>query len=195
MRRPLIQDLIHQLEVGGGMRYFRAGLVMLSLVMLTVGYNWRAFRNMSCQEAMDAAQVARNFAEGKGYTTLYLRPLSLHLVSTHNQQAAVSGDASRIKTMHPDLANPPVYPLLLASFMKMKFDYTVPKTTPFWSPGGKFFRYKPDFFIALMNQALFIILVFAVFFLARKLFDPSYFSQLSRSNRCLADGRGLRRCF
>jgi hypothetical protein len=176
----LPQDLIHQLEMGGGRRYFRIGLAVLALVMLIVGYNWRAFRNMSAPEAMDAAQVARNLAEGRGFTTFFIRPLSMFLLEQHNrekhqaQPAGQAADPMRVKGPHPDLANPPVYPVVLAGLMKvLPFHFDLPrKPAPFWSNNGGFWRYQPDFLIALFNQALFLGVVALVFFLARRLFDP-----------------------
>ena len=36
---PLIQDLLHKLEVGGGMRYLRMGLATMTILLLIVGYN------------------------------------------------------------------------------------------------------------------------------------------------------------
>ena len=39
---------------------------------------------MATQEAMDAAQLARNIAQGKGYTTLFIRPFSMYLVKKRN---------------------------------------------------------------------------------------------------------------
>ena len=103
---PFLQDIIHKLEVGAGMRYLRAGLSILALVMLIVGYNWRAFRNLSSQEAMDAAQVGRNLAQGKGFSTQFIRPFSIYLLRNHNADKAPS-DPARLKSDHPDLANPP----------------------------------------------------------------------------------------
>ena len=74
--------------------------------------------------------------------------------------------------MHPDLANPPVYPVVLAGLMKvLPFRYETSNTTPFWSNGGKFWRYQPEFLIALFNQLLFLGLIALVFLLARQLFD------------------------
>ena len=81
-----LQSFIHRLEVGGGIRYFRIGILVLTLLLLLGAYNWRAFRNMSCQEAMDAAQLARNIAEGKGYSTLFVRPFSVYLLKQHAQE-------------------------------------------------------------------------------------------------------------
>src|SRR5688572_22410646 len=113
---PYLQELIHKLEVGSWFRYLRFSVPCLALVMLVVGYNWRSFRNMGTQEAMDAAQVARNVSEGKGHTTLFVRPLSVHLVKKRNEaksgltSSGQQADHAQLKSMHPDLANPPVYP-------------------------------------------------------------------------------------
>ena len=141
---PFLQDVLHKVEVGGGMRYFRVSLVVLAVLLLTVGYNLFAFRNMSTQEAMDTAQLARNLAQGKGYTTLFIRPFSMFLVKKHNletQGAPPVGkpaDLAEIRNMHPDLANPPVYPVVLAALMKvLPFNYTISTTKAFWSQGGK----------------------------------------------------------
>jgi hypothetical protein len=176
---PHLQELLHKLEVGGGTRYLRRGLVVVVVVLLGVGYNWRAYRNMATQEAMDMAQVGRNIAQGKGYTTLFLRPLSMSLVKKHNletqgvPQVGKVADLAQIRGMHPDLANPPVYPVVLAALMKvLPFNYSVSTTKRFWSSGGRFWRFEPDFLIAVFNQLLLLGSVALVFFLARRLFDP-----------------------
>jgi len=176
---PFLQEVLHKLEVGSGIRVLRVGLVVLAVVLLGVGYNWRAFRNMATQEAMDSAQLARNIAHGKGYTTLFIRPFSIFLVKQHNlakHGAPAVGkviDLAELRGMHPDLANPPVYPVVLAALMKvLPFNYTIVTTRPFWSNGGKFWRFKPDFMIGIFNQVLFLGLIALVFFLARYLFDP-----------------------
>ena len=57
----------------------------VAILFLTLVYNLCAYRNFATPEAMDSAQLARNMAEGKGYTTLFIRPFSLYLVQRHNQ--------------------------------------------------------------------------------------------------------------
>jgi len=181
---PFLQDIIHKLEVGGGARFLRIGLALLAITLLAVGYNWRAFKNMASAEAMDAAQLARNLSQGKGYTTLFIRPFSMHLIKKHflAQQGASgvghAADLTRIRGMHPDLANPPVYPVVLAGLMKvLPFRYAVDTTSPFWSApnqkGGPrtFLRHQPDFLIGLFNQLLFFGVVALTFLIARQLFD------------------------
>ena len=108
------QDLVHKLEEGGGIRYVRKAMLCLALLLLVIGYDWRCYRNMDSEDAMDAAQVARNISEGKGFTTQFIRPLSVYLVEKHNEaskDAETDDDPARIKGMHPDLANAPLYPL------------------------------------------------------------------------------------
>ena len=178
-----LQDLIHHLEVGAGMRSLNRGMRIIcgvfGLIILVAAYDLRAYRNLSTQEAMDSAQLAHNLAEGKGYSTMFVRPLSIYLLRQRQQQNSeqtneVSApDAARLKGNHPDLANPPVYPVLLAGLMKvLPFHYAIPKNPKrFWGLNGKFYRYQPDFLIALFNQALFFGLVVALFFLAKRLFD------------------------
>jgi hypothetical protein len=175
----LIQMLIHKLEVGAGSRYLRVVALVLGVIALAFLYDIRAYRNLAAPEAMDAAQLARNISEGRGYTTLLLRPFSLYLVQNHNQPQSpfaltnATPDFAQIKTAHPDLANPPVYPLLLAGLMKvLPFQYAVNLKTPFWANDGKL-RYQPDFFLALFNELLLLVVVVLTFFLAKNLFDSN----------------------
>jgi len=167
------------LEAGAGLRYLRAFVLGLAIVGLALVYNLRAYRNFATQEAMDSAQLARNIADGKGYTTLFIRPFSLYLVQSHNEAkhaaapATTNVDFAHIKyTLHPDLANPPVYPIVLAGLMKvLRFHYPVELMKPFWSNNGHFWRYQPDFQIAVFNEILLLAVVALTFSLARKLFD------------------------
>ena len=176
----LIQLLIHKLEVGVGSRYLRVIALVLGVVGLAFLYDIRAYRNLAAPEAMDAAQLARNISEGKGYTTQFLRPFSIYLVQNHNQATtpfaltnAVT-DFAQVKSAHPDLANPPVYPLLLAGWMKvLPFDFTVNLKRAFWTNNGGFWRYQPDFFIALFNELLLLVVVVLTFYLAKNLFDSN----------------------
>ena len=176
----LIQMLIHKLEVGAGSRYLRIVALALGVIALAFLYDIRAYRNLAAPEAMDAAQLARNLSEGKGYTTLLIRPFSLFLVQSHNQAETPFAltntvtDFARIKTAHPDLANPPVYPVLLAGLMKvLPFDYTVNLKKAFWTNNGSFWRYQPDFLIAIFNQLLLLTVVVLTFYLAKSLFDSN----------------------
>ena len=177
--RELIQNLINMSETDRGSRFLRLLVLGLAVVGLVLVYNLRAYRNLATQEAMDSAQLARNIADGKGYTTLFIRPFSLYLVKSHNEAKYAAApatnnlDFAHIKsTPHPDLANPPVYPIVLAGLMKvLPFHYPIELKKSFWSNNNQFWRYQPDFQIAMFNEILLLAVVALTFFIARKLFD------------------------
>ena len=174
-----LQHVIHTLEVGRFSRWLQFLPLAAAVVALAVGYDLMEYRGFNSPEAMDAAQVARNLADGKGYSTEFIRPFSVYLVSKHNHellageiQLTNAVDFAELNGPHPDLANPPVYPTVLAGFMQAwKPEWKTELRKPFWSAGGRFQRYQPEFRIAIMNQALLLVVVVLTFFLTKKLFD------------------------
>lgn len=159
-----LQEWIHLLEEGAWKRYVKLGTLMLAFIGLAAWYNLKEYRNFSTQEAMDQAQLARNLAEGHGFTTQFVRPVVINFL--HQQQ----GKGVQVMSAPiPDLSNPPLYPLILAGLMKvLPFDYGI--NTP---KGVAFERYQPEFIIALFNQALLVLAIFLVFRIARRLFDET----------------------
>ena len=166
-----IQEWIHKFEEGEGVRIVRLIFIILVLLGLAALYDVRQYSNFASAEAMDSAQLARNLAQGKGYTTDFVRPFSIYLVEKQRGERGERGDdLALLKKGHPDLTNPPVYPLLLAGLMKvLPFDFNIPQGVRSQrSP-----RYQPEILIAFFNQALFFLAMFLTFRLARRLFDPT----------------------
>lgn len=183
---PSAQDIIHKLEEGAGAKVIKVALIVMAVVSLFIVFNWRAYRNMNSMEAMDAAQVAHNLSKGEGFSTLFIRPFSIYLITNHNSARTIispvtgTSDPAMLKQPHPDLANPPLYPLVLAGLMKvMPFNWeihslkTIGKKSEFsfWDRDGKFWWYQPDFLIAIFNQALLLLLVYLTYSMAKRLFD------------------------
>jgi len=135
-------------------------MVFFGMVGLAVWYDAAAFKNLSTIEGMDAAQLGRNLAEGKGFCTEFIRPFSMHLLKQHRGEGALQEER------HPDLANAPLYPLLLAGVLKV-----MPFRHPKLAEAKSFDVYRPDLWIAGFNQLLFFLAVWLVFRLARRLFD------------------------
>ena len=178
----MLQDWIHKFEEGTGSKLVIRAAALLAMVALAVFYNMAAFQNLSSPEAMDTAQLARNLAEGEGFTTDFIRPLSLSLVfqratnrlefgenPSSNRQTLTTSEQlwiDRLQTRHPDLANAPLYPLLMAGALKLN-----PYGHPDVSAAENFGIYTPDLWIAMVNQALLLAAAFLVFNLARHLFD------------------------
>jgi len=162
-----IQTAIHMLEAGAGHLLVRWVAIAFAVLGLVGYYDVHCYHNFSSPEAMDTAQVARNLAEGRGYTTQFIRPFSLYLVQRHNEEVhrrhptAVDTDFARIRKQHPDIVNPPVWPAVEAGVLKC-----LPRNT-----GLSGNTYLPEFAIALVNQLFLLLTVVATFLVARRLFD------------------------
>ncbi len=160
MAAPGTQELIHSLEVGRGARAVKLIVFTLGVILFALWYNLNEFRSYNTKEAMEVGQLARNLAEGRGFTTHFIRPLTIQLVDdTQGVPARISRQA------HPDLANPPLYPVMLAGLMKV---------LPFrWDTPRSFWTYSPEVWIAIFNQVLFLATLFLTFSLGTRLFDEA----------------------
>lgn len=153
-----IQELIYQLEVGKGPRIVRILAASLAVLVLAWWYNSHEFKNFYAAEAMESAQLARNIAEGEGFTTKVVRPFSLYLVE---QKQGL--DAGLARAPHPDLVTAPAYPLLLAGLMKvLPFHHDI---------GGGFWIYQPEMVMAVANQVLFLLTIWLICGLAARMFS------------------------
>src|SRR5688500_1446044 len=157
-----LQEWIHKFEEGEGAKYIRLGLFFLALLALAALWHIREAKNFSSVDAMDSAQLARNIAEGRGYTTHFVRPFSIALLAQH--RGGISPDL--LTQPHPDLANPPVYPALLAAVLKL-----APTKWEITEQG--FWRYQPEWIIGALNQVLFFVALFFVYRISRRLFDKA----------------------
>lgn len=154
-----LQGWIHAFEEGAGARWIKILTGVLAFFTLALVYNYRSYQNLWLPDAMDNAQVARNVAEGRGFTTDFIRPLSVHLLQKK------AGGTNAVTGVHPDLANAPMYPLVLGEYLKrVSPDYAIDRSAPFN-------RYQPDLRIAYLNQGLFFLCVAVLFSIARRLFD------------------------
>jgi 4-amino-4-deoxy-L-arabinose transferase-like glycosyltransferase len=160
--QPGLQEWIHKLELGTGTRYVKIGLLVLGFLTLAFRYDIAEYKAFATSEAMDTAQLARNIAHGRGYTTRFIRPLSIALLDK------VRGDNQPVlKSDLPDISNPPVYPLLIAGLFKiLPFEFSI-------GHANAYDKYQPEVFIAIFNQILFAISILVLFLLARKLFDET----------------------
>ena len=154
-----LQQFLHTIEEGRGARVLKFIVALLGFILLAGMYDFRAYKNFSAPEAMDAAQVARNLSQGKGFTTDYVRPLSVYLLRTHRS------DRDPQTLEHPDLANAPFYPTLLAGVLAvLPFDYNTPLLMSART-------YRPEVIITALNQVLFFLGAVLIYYLGRRVFD------------------------
>lgn len=138
----------------------RLAIFVLGAICLSFLYLFVQFKGMNSAEAMDNAQLARNIAEGKGFVTDNIRPLSVWLFRKNNPDQKVNLEA------HPDVINPPVYPYLTAFWLKMwgpKYEIPLMKS--------EFEMYDGDWAIAVLNCILFCIGLFILFFWTSYMID------------------------
>lgn len=155
-----LQELIHSLEAGTGARIIKTLAVILAFAALALCYDLRAYRNFNTQEAMDAAQIGHSIAQGRGFSTQFIRPLAVYLFQTANTNSIPKWNEAMT-----DISNPPVYPALLGGLMKiLPFQFT--------APPKNFASFQPELWITVVNQVLFFISVILLFKLARRMFDP-----------------------
>jgi hypothetical protein len=144
-----LQEWIHHWEVGAGSRLLRVAAAILAFVAVAGLYDLTAVQSFSGEEAMDAAQLARNISEGNGFTTHSIRPVAIYLLGGKTESV-------------PDVTVPPVYPFLLAALMKV---------APMHFNAPQYWTYQPERWIAVFNQALFFVAIVLLFRIARRLFD------------------------
>lgn len=150
------------MESGLGAAILLRTSVVLGFCALAVFFNFTRFEGFSTQEAMESAHLARQLAEGRGYTTDSIRPFCLHLL----QQSDPAKAQQVLQQPVPDLSNPPGYPLLLAGLMKiLPFRFSANRNQAWF--------YQPEFLIRAVNELLFFGAVLILFQVARRLFDPA----------------------
>ena len=157
------QEFLHSIEEGKGAKLIRSLVLLLLLAGFALIYHLNFTRNFTAPEAMDAAQLARNISEGNGFETQFIRPVAVDML---RQTGNVPGE--ELKTSFPDVTHPPLYPLLLAAWMKVlpfEFEIDLEKRESD--------RYQPEILIQLLGQLLFFLALVQVFRLGEKLFDTA----------------------
>jgi hypothetical protein len=156
-----IQSALFQIEMGRGKKVIQWALIVLLAAALSLIYSAGQFRGLSKRESMDMAQLARNIARGEGYTTYVIRPLSLWMLERHGW----AKNDPRLTERHPDLHNPPLYPLVLAGLFKL-----LPPTAFKYDVADRV--YPPERWVILpFNQLCLLACVLIVFLWGKRLFD------------------------
>jgi hypothetical protein len=90
----------------------RRSLFLLVLLVLTLGNLFVLFRGLNSPQAMDQAQISREIARGKGFTTKMIRP-----VAYYQAQKAQNGSVSLMDFR--DTYHSPLNPLINAAVLKL----------------------------------------------------------------------------
>ena len=150
-----LQWFIHAFEQGRAAVWIRRLLVVAILGLLAMMWFAFKFSGFAVPEAMDQAQVGRQLASRQGFTTLYARPLAMHLSLSRT---------GRLEVPMPETSQAPLGPIVNAVVLRA----TGINST--FVPGQTISSAERALTIA--GFGFFAGSLLLSYFLARRLFDP-----------------------
>ncbi|MEI6071552.1 MAG: hypothetical protein WCS31_07155 [Verrucomicrobiae bacterium] len=150
-----VQSAVHSLEQGKLAPIIRGAMFVGLIIALTLLYLFVQFRGFSTVTAMDQAQIARNIASGKGFSTQFIRPLAIWQLE--NAGKPVPGDN------FPDFYQAPLGPLVNA------LPLSLVKSS--WKMTPTDLVYAGDRAIAAFSVLCFLLSVAVWYFVGAGLFD------------------------
>jgi len=152
------QSIVHSVEQGKAARVIRAALIVVAVFGVGLVLLLFRFRGFAHAEAMDQAQLARQIANGRGFTTNFIRPLAIWQIETYSGTKLNLGNAPM-----PDTFNQPLPPLLNSLPIKLSGNSM--------TFGAGTFVPAEERWIATFSMIFFLLAVYVQFLLTRRLFD------------------------
>lgn len=131
----------------------------MALFKLFMGY-----KGLSEPMAMDQAQIARNVAQGKGFTSQFLRPMEVRNVSKATGQKAINFEAFK------DTTHAPLNIAAMALALKLSGQEQFEETR---MQEGDSYIYAPDRIISATSMFFFCIAMILAYTLVARLFDET----------------------
>lgn len=164
MSRPkTAQELIHWLEEGAGARGVALAAILGVTVALSLRVAWVQFHGPATENTLVQADVGRQLARGKGFTTLVNYPQTAAVLAHRGVRFSSTQP-------YPELYQAPLYSVVIAAGLRV-----LPATwraglfaNPAIPPGGGF---GADYFLLGLNVLLLWLAAALTFVLARRLFD------------------------
>lgn len=102
--KPGAQEIVHSLDQGKLAPIIRIAMFGALIITLTLLYLFVQFRGLPSSTAMDQAQIARNLADGKGFSTKYIRPFAIWQLENAGKEVPSEN--------FPDFFNSPLNPFV-----------------------------------------------------------------------------------
>ncbi|MGA7882904.1 MAG: hypothetical protein WCC08_08670 [Terrimicrobiaceae bacterium] len=152
-----VQTAVHSLDQGRLGTLIKVAMFGALIVCLSLLYLFVQFRGLSTADAMDQAQISRRLADGKGFTTDYIRSLALSIIQrqTGKEQVDVS--------MFPDFFQAPLHPWVSSLGMRLIKEH--------WKMGPADVVYKGDRVVAALSMVSFLLSVAIWYLVFARLFD------------------------
>lgn len=148
-------------ELDAGMMIRRA-LFLLLLIGVTYYYLGIDFKGLSHPKGMDQAQIARQIADGKSFTTRCIRPICYSQVDKELKKANPT-DAPSFEDGIPDTYHSPLNPILNSIVLGMFKDT--------WTFEPKQVHYTPDIIITGISMVLLLASIGVSYLLISRIFD------------------------
>ncbi len=138
----------------------RRSLFLLILLILTLGNLFVLFRGLNAPQGMDQAQISREIARGKGFTTKVVRPVAY-------LQAQQAGGGSVSFFGFEDTYHSPLNPLLNAAVLKLVGADDPEK----WQMTANEWIFPLDRVIATVSTLFFLMAIGVNYLLISRIFD------------------------
>jgi hypothetical protein len=104
-----LQETVLDIDSGTTAKFLKLGMITAVIIGMIMLYFMVQFRGLANESAMDQAQIARSLISGEGFTTRYIRPLAIRVLSDLGKPTD--------KAHFPEFYNAPLMPLLDAAVL------------------------------------------------------------------------------
>ncbi|OAM89235.1 hypothetical protein OH491_13220 [Termitidicoccus mucosus] len=156
-----LQEWVHWLEVGDGTLWLRRAAFVAGVLILSGLVGYKQFRGPASEETLAQAAMARQLAEGRGFST----PVNYPQTAAWARERFEPGAEAAL----PELHHAPLYPLVIAGALKV---------FPAETRAGLFGRapeppngFRADYVLLALNVLLLWCAAWQTWRLARRWFD------------------------
>ncbi len=155
-----LQDWVHWLEAGAGGRWISRAAIVIGVLLLSLRIGYTQFQGPRSEQTLAQAVVARQLAEGRGFTTLVHEPQTVAWAREHGRAE---------EAFLPELRQAPLYPVVIATALRllpgdMCERWFSMRPEP---PSG----FRPDYLLLALNIALLWLAAAQTWALGRRMFD------------------------
>lgn len=156
-----VQSALHSLEQGRVATFIKAAMCVAVLAALVLLYLFVHFKGLKDPSAMDQAQIARNIAAGKGFSTGNISPLALATLKSA-EKVGVNGESIDVSNF-PDIYQSPLVPFINSFALGLIKDK--------WKMTPADIVYAGDRMVAFTAMVFMLLAVAVWTFVFAKLFD------------------------
>jgi hypothetical protein len=152
-----VQSTVRSLDQGRLGRFVKGAMFAALIASLSLLYLFVQFNGLATADAIDQAQIARRLADGKGFTTDYIRPLAISLVRREGETNPLD------LRQFPDFFQSPLHPWVSSLGLRLiKGEWKMKPTD---------IIYSGDRVVAAVSMLFFLLSVLVFYFVLVRLFD------------------------